>query len=177
VHDQTTAGLHRTRAQDHADSVPDIGLALLRIAVGLIIAAHGAQKLFGLFGGGGLEGTTAYFEKLGYAPAALFAPVAAVSEFAGGLLLALGLFTPLAAAMVLGVMTNAVAADWSEGLLRGYEYPLILAILGVMFACTGPGRYSLDEGRSWNRHGPRWAAASIALGLVAAIASLLFRMS
>src|SRR3954454_7675468 len=81
----------------------DTGLLLIRIVVGLLLVGHGTQKLFGWFGGHGLEGTGGFFEKLGYRPGKVWAAVAGMSETGGGLLLALGLFTPLASAMIIGV--------------------------------------------------------------------------
>ena len=80
----------------------DTGLLILRLVFGLLFAAHGAQKLFGWFGGEGLAANNAGFEKMGFEPGTVFGTVAGLSEFVGGLLLALGAFTPLAAAIVLG---------------------------------------------------------------------------
>ncbi|MEQ4722249.1 hypothetical protein [Nonomuraea sp. B19D2] len=101
--------------------------------------------------------------------------MAGLSEFGGGLLLAAGLFAPLASAVVLGVMVNAIAVEWPKGLLQGFEFPLVLATAAGALAGTGPGRYALDEGRLWQRHGPEWAGASITLGLGAAAFTLLLR--
>ncbi|MEV0581970.1 DoxX family protein [Nonomuraea sp. NPDC050310] len=155
--------------------IRDVGLLALRLVTGLLLAGHGAQKLFGVLGGHGLDGTARFFAGLGYEPATFFAALAGLAEFGGGLLLALGLLTPLAAAAVLGVMANAVVADWSKGLLGGFEYPLLLGTVGVVVACTGAGRYALDHGRPWERHGAAWATASIALGLLSAAGALLVR--
>src|SRR5882757_7128941 len=95
-------------------SFMDTGLLLLRIVVGLLLAGHGAQKLFGWFGGHGLEGTGGFFHGLGYRPGKAFAFVAGLSEFGGGLLLALGLFTPLAGAIIIGTMFNVITSVHSD---------------------------------------------------------------
>src|ERR1700730_4125568 len=87
--------------------VMDIGLLLLRLTVGLTLAAHGAQKLFGWFGGPGLDKTGMFFEKLGFVPGRRHALMAGLAEAGGGLLLALGLVTPLAASAVFAVMLVA----------------------------------------------------------------------
>jgi putative oxidoreductase len=159
----------------------DIGLLVLRFTVGLLVAAHGAQKLFGWFAGDGLEGTAAFLAELGYSPAMLFAVVTGVSELGGGLLLAAGCATPLAVAAVVGTMVNAVAAVWPAGLWapEGYEYPLVVGVLCGVVALTGPGSLSADvrvSARSpWLRGGLRPAAVSLAVGLGAGVLTLFLR--
>src|SRR3954469_22112274 len=95
-------------AFDPGGNEMDLGLLVLRVVIGLLFAGHGAQKLFGAFGGGGLEGTAEMFDNIGLRPGALHARAAGTFEFMGGLLLALGLFTPFAAAALIAVMTAAV---------------------------------------------------------------------
>src|SRR5690606_15400585 len=90
----------------------DTGLLVLRLALGLTMAAHGAQKLFGWFGGGGLEGTGQFFAMSGYPAGETMALIAGLTETLGGLALAVGLLTPLAGAAVLGTMINAMAVKW-----------------------------------------------------------------
>lgn len=100
------------RARDASltrSSASDWGLLLVRLTFGVLMAGHGAQKLFGLFGGGGLTETGRGFAALGYRPGKLFAVIGGLSELLGGLGLALGLLTPLAAAALIGVMINAMA--------------------------------------------------------------------
>jgi putative oxidoreductase len=123
------------------------GLLIGRLVVGLGIAAHGAQKLFGWFGGPGLEGATGYFESLGFYPGRIFASLAAVGEFMGGLLIALGLLGPIGPALLLAVMIVAMMQHWSHGFFAmndGIELPLLYASAGLALAFTGPGAYSLD---------------------------------
>src|SRR3954471_16270048 len=123
------------------------GLLLLRVVAGLTIAAHGAQKLFGWFGGNGLEGTGAFFGKDFKAGKAM-ALLAGLSEL-GGVLLALGLLTPLAAFGIVVTMATAIrVVHWRNGFFnhsRGYEYKLLLLTVPVAVVMTGPGRFSIDR--------------------------------
>lgn len=153
----------------------DAGLLLLRIVFGGLLTAVGLQKLFGWFGGPGLTDTGAMFEQIGYHPGVFFAAVAGLLETIGGLLLLLGLFTPLACAIVVGVMINAASATWSGGLFGqdGYQMALLYGTVGAVIACTGAGALALDHGRPWRRTGARWAAASILTGIASAVAVLL----
>ncbi|MFF8908657.1 DoxX family membrane protein [Streptomyces olivaceoviridis] len=145
----------------------DCGLLLLRLTFGLFMAAHGAQKVFGLFGGGGLTATGKAFESLGYRPGKLFAVIGGLSELLGGLGLALGLLTPLAAAALIGVMINAmVTVTAAHGLwdtYGGVEYNVAIAVAALAVAAIGPGRLAADRFLPWGRGG--WTEAAVALGL------------
>ncbi|MFF9455909.1 DoxX family membrane protein [Streptomyces flaveolus] len=125
----------------------DVGLLVLRLALGLTIAAHGAQKLFGWFGGGGLEGTGQFFTMSGYPSGKAMAVVAGLTETLGGLGLLFGLLTPLAGAAVLGTMINALAVKWGGGFFapEGVEYEVLLAAGAAGLALTGPGRLAVDR--------------------------------
>src|SRR2546425_2904707 len=97
------------------DSHMDAGLLLIRLVFGLVMAAHGAQKLFGWFGGYGITGTGGFFESLGFRPGKLFAAAAGFGEFAGGLLVALGFLRPIGPALMLSVMiVAAVSVPWGH---------------------------------------------------------------
>ena len=126
----------------------DEGLLVMRLALGLLMAAHGAQKLFGWFGGYGLDGTAGFFEGLGFRPGRLFVISAAGSEIGSGVLLALGLFTPLAAALMVSVMlVAAVSVHLSNGLFaqnNGIELPLVYGVVAAGIALAGPGAFSAD---------------------------------
>lgn len=145
----------------------DVGLLLLRLTFGLFMAAHGAQKVFGLFGGNGLTATGKAFESLGYRPGKLFALIGGLSELLGGLGLAVGLLTPLAAAALIGVMINAmVTVTAAHGLWEtdgGVEYNVAIAVAALAVAAIGPGRLAADRFLPWGRGG--WAEAAVALGL------------
>lgn len=126
----------------------DAGLLLVRVVVGLLMAAHGAQKLFGWFGGYGIAGTGGYFESLGFRPGRFFAAAAGTTEFVGGLLIALGLLGPLGPAMIIATMIVAIATvHWAHGVFaqnNGFELPLTYAVLAAAIALIGNGAYSLD---------------------------------
>ncbi|MFI7671216.1 DoxX family protein [Nocardia sp. NPDC049526] len=159
------------------NSAADIGLLVLRVVFGGLLAAHGAQKLFGWFSGIGWSGNAAAFDSMGYNPGKLFGTLAGLSEFTGGILLLLGLLTPLASAIVLGTMINAINATWGGGLLsgKGYEMPLLFAAVGAVVAFTGPGKFSLDHGRPWQRQGIVWGVAAITVAVIAAVVTLILK--
>ena len=154
----------------------EIGLLLLRITVGLTLAAHGAQKLFGWFGGPGLDAVGQAFEGLGFQPGRRHAAMAGSVEIAGGLLLALGLFTPLAAAIVLSVMVvAALTVHVKQGFFitsGGFEYNLVLGVAGLVLAFTGPGVLSLDAATGLALSGPLWGVAALAVGVTGAALQL-----
>ncbi|MEU6098087.1 DoxX family membrane protein [Streptomyces sp. NPDC047079] len=145
----------------------DWGLLLLRLTFGLLMASHGARKLFGILGGEGLTATGKVFAALGFHPGKVFAVIGGLSEFLGGLGLALGLLTPLAAAALIGVMINAmVTVTAAHGLWEtegGVEYNLCIAVVALAVAAIGPGRLAVDRFFPWGRGG--WASAAVALGL------------
>ncbi len=125
----------------------DIALLILRLVVGLLLAAHGAQKLFGWFGGYGFRGTSGWIASLGLKPAGFWTLAAGLGELVGGLLLALGLLTPLGAIAASATMVMAIIlAHWPKVFAseNGFELPLVLLAASVTIALTGPGAYSLD---------------------------------
>src|SRR3954469_2032260 len=144
----------------------DLALFVLRVVVGGLFAAHGAQKLFGAFGGHGIAGTGQFFENLGLRPGERHARLAGLGEFGGGLLLVFGLLTPLGAAAIIGVMTVAILTvhgtkGWqnTEG---GYEYNLVLATAAFALAAAGPGAWSLDNAFGLDMSGAGWGIAALA---------------
>ena len=157
----------------------DIGLSLIRLVVGLTLASHGAQKLFGWFGGYGVSGTGQFLESLGFVPGRRAALLSGLTETGSGLLLALGLLTPLAAAGIVAVMlVAAISVHRSKGFFvsdGGYEYNLVQAAATVGVAFIGPGAWSLDAALAFGWSGPPWGAAALALGLAGGAQQLLSR--
>lgn len=160
------------------------GILLLRGVLGAIMAAHGAQKLFGWFGGGGPSQTAGGFAQLGFRPPLLAALAAGLAEFGGGTLLAAGLVTPLATLAIAVVMLNAIATvHWRNGfwvMKGGYEFNLLILAASVSLAATGPGRFSLDALIGWadDISGLSWGFAVAGLSaLVAALTLTLGRRS
>ncbi len=157
-------------------NVYDVALLILRLVLGLTLAAHGFNKFFG---GGRIPGTARWFESIGMKPGKFHATVAATTEMAAGLGLAAGLLTPIPAA---GFVSLMLVAAWTvhraNGFFivkEGWEYNLVLAVSAVAVATLGPGRISLD----WLIFGHNWCdgwaglAISAGLGLAGAIGQLL----
>jgi putative oxidoreductase len=154
----------------------DLALLILRLVVGVLFVGHGAQKLFGSFGGHGLEGTGGFFEHLGLKPGKVHAFNAGAAEFFGGALLALGLLTPIAAVLLIGTMTVAIAAvhgpkgPWvSDG---GYEYNAVLIAVAAALSGVGPGAWSLDNlfGIDWT--GTDWVVGALVVGILGGLVTL-----
>src|ERR1700704_4387599 len=126
-----------------------LGLLLVRVVIGLIMAAHGAQKLLGWFGGYGLRGTGEFFVQLGFQPGPAFAAAASLSEIISGILVTLGFLGPIGPALMISVMiVAAMTVHWEHGLFaanNGIELPLLYGIAAFGLALTGFGQYSLDN--------------------------------
>ncbi|WP_144939179.1 DoxX family protein [Paenibacillus sp. 32O-W] len=125
-----------------------LGLLIIRLVIGLLYIGHGAQKLFGWFGGYGPKGTGGWMESVGIKPGVLMAVLAGLMELVGGALFALGFLTPLAAALLVLTMLGAIVKVharnglWSTA--DGIEYPLVLLVVLIGVAMIGAGTYSLD---------------------------------
>lgn len=150
------------------------GMTLVRVLLGGLMIGHGAQKLFGWFGGHGPDGTGRFFESLGLRPGKRNAVAAGAAEAGGGALIALGLLTPLGGAAVTGAMATAIATvhgprgPWvSEG---GWEYNAVIIGTAAAITDAGPGPLSLDAARGRERWGSGWAAAQLAAGLAGSAA-------
>ena len=142
---------------------------VFRVILGALFIGHGTQKLFGWFGGHGPEGTGQFFEQVGLKPGKQQAIAAGAAETASGALIALGLLTPVGAAMVIGVMAGAIRTahagkgPWvTEG---GWEYPLVVGAAGMALAEAGPGPLSLDAALGMDYCGTLWALAALAAGV------------
>jgi putative oxidoreductase len=158
----------------------DTGLLIGRVVFGLLMAAHGTQKLFGWFGGYGLAGTGGFFESLGFRPGRFFAALASSAELVGGAMVALGFLGPIGPALMLSVMIVAAASvHWHHGLFaasNGIEVPLLYGAGAAALALTGPGQYSLDGliglTQVWT---PAVVWAALAVGVLGAVANLAIR--
>jgi putative oxidoreductase len=126
----------------------DLAFFILQVTVGLTFAAHGAQKLFGWWGGPGLVGWAGAMEHMGFRPAPLFAWLSALVEFVGGLMLAVGVLTPfVAAALVAQAVVIIGRAHWTNGFFNqhsGIEFPLLLAAGAAAVGIAGPSAISVD---------------------------------
>lgn len=155
----------------------DLALFGLRLVIGLTLAAHGGQKLFGWFGGRGIAGTAASYEQLGLRPGRFNACLAGLTEVLGGLLIAMGLLTPLGAAALIAVMTvAALMVTLRNGFFisgQGVEYNLVLMAAGFALAGTGAGGWSLDDALGIHLTGAGWALAALAAGLLTGVGAVL----
>ena len=127
------------------------GLLLLRVFVGVAFFGHGTQKLFGWWGGYGPQGTGGFFASMGYRWGVPMAVLAGLAEAGGGTLLALGLLTPLACALIAIVMLNAIfAVTLKRAFMAGSELELAYLVTAISLAAIGPGRFSLDRAIGWD---------------------------
>ena len=153
----------------------DLALAILRVVTGLVLAGHGAQKALGAFGGTGLTKWTGATKGMGFRPAGLWANAAAWGELLGGLALAVGLLTPVAAAVLAVDMLVAIwKVHWSKGFWitrGGYEYAMVLFSVFVLVGLVGDTAYSVDQVFGLSRIPPLVFVAALVVGLIAAIAS------
>ncbi len=142
-----------------------LGSTLIRGVVGPLFVGHGTQKLFGWFGGYGVEGTAGYFESLGLRPGKVHARAAGAAEAAGGALLTLGALTPLANTLISATMVTAIRkahiknGPWVTN--GGYEFCACVIAAVTAVADAGPGRLSVDYQRFPDMYGPKWAALSL----------------
>jgi putative oxidoreductase len=125
-----------------------LGLFLIRLVIGVSFIGHGTQKLFGWFGGYGLEGTGGFFDSIGLKPGKTMALMAGTAQLVGGILFVLGLLTPIAAILIAFTMFIAIVkvhfANGYWATANGYEYNLLILITAIAVALTGPGKYALD---------------------------------
>jgi putative oxidoreductase len=153
----------------------DVGLLLLRLLTGLLVAGHAMQKLFGWCSGAGPDATGVLFENWGHRPGRRMALLAGTCELTGGGLLAAGLLVPFGSAVVTGTMLVAAAALSPQGLWTakgGSELPLVYGIVAGCLAFTGPGRWSLDRALELHLAGSGWGLAAMALALTSAAVAL-----
>jgi putative oxidoreductase len=149
----------------------DLALALVRAVVGLVIAAHGAQKVLGVWGGPGLAGWTQGMTRMGMRPAAFWAWVSAFAELAGGIAFAFGFLLPLVGAALTIQMGVAIArAHWGKGFWNskgGIEFPFTLGSIAAINGLAEPGVYSLDRALGLPAMGAGVYLAALVVGVVA----------
>ncbi len=177
----------RTDADDDSDRVraagrrgtQHLGLLVLRVGLGVVLGAHGLQKLFGWWGGSGVSGFKNSLSDVGYHHADILAYVSAGGEIVAGVLLILGLFTPIAAAGALAFLINGLLATVSGSsrshafaffLPQGHEYQITLIVLAVAVVLCGPGRYGLDAGRGWAHRPFIGSFVALLVGIAAGVA-------
>jgi putative oxidoreductase len=151
------------------------GLLIMRIVVGGLFVGHGAQKLFGWFGGHGLEGSGAFMRSLGYRNGRLAALMAGLTETVSGTLLVFGLLTPLAVAGIVGVMVNVMPVHLRNGVWNangGIELPLVYAAASTALGFAGSGAFSLDRLLGLDLSGIGFGVGAFVLGLVAGLTTL-----
>jgi putative oxidoreductase len=153
-----------------------LGLLILRLVVGLIVAGHGAQKLFGWWGGPGMTGWTNAMVRMRIRPAVPWAWMSALAELGGGLLVAAGLLNPLGSFALAGSMLVAmILVHWPKGFWvgkGGYEYNLMILGAAAAVAIAGPGTYSLDSALGIHLPEP-WL---LIIGTVATVAGVAFAL-
>jgi putative oxidoreductase len=149
----------------------DLGILVGRLVVGLAMSAHGAQKLFGWFGGYGVAGTGGFLETLGFRPGRFFALALGLGELSGGLLTAAGFLGPIGPALIILLMlVAAIVVHWEHGFFaasNGIEVPVLFAVGALVIATVGPGAYSLDAFLGLNSV---WTAESTWAVVAAAVA-------
>lgn len=153
----------------------DLGMLILRAVVGSLLMGHGSQKLFGLFGGGGIRGTAGFMEMLGMKPGGFWAFMAGGAEFGGGLLTALGFLHPLGSILMMAPMSIAMGtAHWGKPIWAtqgGGELPLTNMAVATAVGFAGPGRFSLD--RALGIRVPGWVVVLVAIATAGGIAERL----
>jgi putative oxidoreductase len=150
----------------------ELGLFLIHAVIGGFVAAHGSQKLFGILGGYGLEGTGRYMESFGLRPGRLFAFAAGSAELVGGLAIAAGFFTPGAAALIAATMLVAARTDhagkgfWIYN--GGNEYVLSVTTVVIALAFHGAGEWSVDNALGWDLAGLVWGLGALGAAVIGA---------
>lgn len=154
----------------------DVGLLLMRFAVGGTFFAHGMQIVTGMWGGPGIGEFTRTLEGFGYQQAPVLAWVAGLTALVGGALVVLGLLTPIAAAGLLALMINSVAVKVGNGFFvaspagpNAVELDVVLGLSAAALVLTGPGRIALDNGRTWHRRPASWGVLALVVGVAAGV--------
>jgi putative oxidoreductase len=161
----------------------DLGLVLLRFAVGGVFFAHGMQKVFGLWGGPGIGGFATSLEGFGYQQATTLSWAGGIAELVAGAFVVLGIVTPFAAGGLLAIKINAVLVKMGSGFfltsaagVNAVEFDVVLGLAAAALVLTGPGRIAIDNGRAWHRRPASWGMLGLVFGIaVGVLAYLLLR--
>jgi putative oxidoreductase len=174
----STQPIDRPKRRELAwNGATDLGLLLLRFAIGGVFFAHGAQKVFGLWGGPGIAGFAGYLQGFGFTNATTLAWVTGLGEMIGGAAVVLGLLTPLAAAGLLAIMINTTLLKAATGGFfigspagaNAVELDVVLGLAAAALVLTGSGRIALDRGRTWQRRPAPWGFLCLAIGIAAGL--------
>jgi putative oxidoreductase len=154
----------------------DLGLLILRFAVGGTFFAHGMQKVFGMWGGPGIGGFTGSLERFGYQQAGTLAWVGGIAELVAGAFVVLGVLTPFAAGGLLAIKINAVLVKMGSGFfltsaagVNAVEFDVVLGLAAAALVLTGPGRIALDNGRPWHRRPASWGVLGLIFGIAVGV--------
>jgi putative oxidoreductase len=156
----------------------DLGILFVRLIVGALFIGHGTGKLFGWFGQGGIQGTSKFFESVGYKPAHQLVIGAGIVEIAAGVLLIFGFLVPLAAAIIIGDMMNAAWVKSAHGFWtadQGFEYEFVLICVVLALAIAGPGALAIDRNREWFRNRLGGVLVAVVLGAASGIVMFMVR--
>jgi putative oxidoreductase len=161
------------KSKDGSSFTTDLASLILRLVVGPMLITHGYNKVFG---SGGLQGTSRWFESLGLKPGWVHARMAAATELGAGTLLTLGAANPLPAAATIGLMTTAARTDHKgKGFFvfkGGWEYTGVIAAVAAVLAMLGPGRFSVDAIAGRQRRGVLWSLIAVIIGVASSTALL-----
>lgn len=154
----------------------DIGLLILRFAVGGVFFGHGMQKVFGLWNGPGVAGFARSLDRFGFRETTTLSWVTGITELVAGAFVVLGVVTPLAAAALLAIKINAVLLKMGSGFFiasaagaDAVELDVVLGLAAAALIFTGPGRIALDNGKAWHRRPASWGVLSLIVGVAAAV--------
>jgi putative oxidoreductase len=174
--DSTTATKRESRRKLAWNPGADLGLLLLRFAVGAVVFAHGVQKVFGMWGYPGIGEFTRSVQAAGYQQAPTLAWATGVAEVVAGAFVVLGLLTPMAAAAILAIKINSVTLALAAGaaLLAGtapvtVEGDVVLGVAAAALVLTGPGHVALDNGRTWHRRPAPWGVLMLIVGVAVGV--------
>src|ERR1700754_2516515 len=178
--DPETDGARPTRRPLVWNGATDVGLLILRIAVGGTFLAHGMQKVFGMWSGPGVAEFARILDEHGYQETTTLSWAAGITELVAGAFVVLGVLTPIAAAALLAIKINAVLVKLAGGFFitvagaNAFELDAVLGLGAAALILTGPGRIALDNGRPWHRRPASWGVLALVVGIAAGVLVYVF---